>query len=260
MTSNVFEPEGFAPSERTHPSLLRSAVLTAFRSMRHGQLTMTLPGGERRIFGDGSNPRGARFGLQAEVRVLREDFFRRCFFYGDIGFAEAYMAGDWTTDDLAEVVSWAILNDDPSRSQSSARNRQRILNGLGWINHLAHRLRRNSIGQSRINIAAHYDLSNDLFALFLDPSMTYSSGLFDASGERSLEEAQQAKYARIAGLLELREGDRVLEIGGAGAPSAATPRRPSDVTSPASPSPGSNSHGLNASATRLASRIPSTSD
>lgn len=187
----------------------RRAVLGAFRAMRHGSLTVSLPDGEVLRFGDGSNPRRARFGLDARIQIRSEELFRRCFYYGDIGFAEAYVAGDWTTSDLAEVVSWFILNADFS-SQSAIR--RRLLNGLGWINNLGHRLRANSIEGSQENIAAHYDLSNAFFELFLDPSMTYSSALFESN--ESLEEAQEAKYRRLCELLQLKPGHRVLEIGG----------------------------------------------
>ena len=199
-------------------TVYRRAVLSALRPMRHGSLTLTMPDGETLRFGSGSNPRGARFGLDARIDVLREDFFRRCFYYGDIGLAEAYMAGEWITEDVAEVVSWFILNAEGATSQSVIR--RHLLNWLGWINNLGHRLRDNSIDGSRQNIAAHYDLSNDFFALFLDSSMSYSSALFEGSLDASrpsdelLEEAQYAKYRRLCELLELAPDDRVLEIGG----------------------------------------------
>lgn len=214
---NAFSNLGFARTDDRGPLVYRRAVLSALRPLRHGALTMTLPDGEEVRFGDGSNPRRAQFGLDARIRVVREDFFRRCFYYGDIGLAEAYMAGDWATDDLAAVVSWFILNAEFQGPHQSAR--RHVLNWLGWINNLAHRLRTNSVERSRENIAAHYDLSNEFFALFLDPSMTYSSALFTSenplrSSEGLLEDAQFAKYERLCALLELKPGDRVLEIGG----------------------------------------------
>lgn len=219
---DAFHHLGLARTHDRGSLVYRRAVLSALRPLRHGALTMTMPDGEEIRFGDGSNPRRSRFGLDARIRVVRESFFRRCFYYGDIGLAEAYMAGDWTTDDLAEVVSWFILNAELQGRQGAAR--RRVLNWLGWINSLGHRLRANSVERSRENIAAHYDLSNEFFALFLDPSMTYSSALFPASpdgaidplrsSEELLEEAQYAKYRRLCTLLELKPGDRVLEIGG----------------------------------------------
>ncbi|MFZ2491471.1 MAG: cyclopropane-fatty-acyl-phospholipid synthase family protein [Thermoanaerobaculia bacterium] len=192
-------------------SLYRAAVLKVLHGMRNGRLTMTLPDGSVVGIGDGENPRGSRFGLHARIDVKSEAFFRRCFYYADIGLAESYMAGEWTTDDLADVVSWFILN--AAEPTVRARTVRRLLNWMGWFNRLGHRLRSNTVERSRENIAAHYDLSNELFSLFLDPTMTYSSGLFSSETD-TLDEAQQAKYERLCQLLQLKPGDRVLEIGG----------------------------------------------
>ncbi|MGZ7080381.1 MAG: class I SAM-dependent methyltransferase, partial [Thermoanaerobaculia bacterium] len=134
-------------------------------------------------------------------------------FFGDIGFGESYVAGDWDTDDLEEVIAWFILNADESQAQSASRATKRILNWLGWLNNAAHRLRSNNESRSRENIAAHYDLSNEFFRVFLDPSMTYSAALFEPA-DATLDDAQIAKYDRLCGLLELKSGDRLLEIGG----------------------------------------------
>lgn len=215
---HTWQTSGLAATGAARGSLYRRAVLSALRPMRHGSLTITMPDGETRRYGEGSNPRRAKVGLEARIDVLREDFFRRCFYFGDIGLAESFMAGEWTTDDLAETLSWFLLNADGSGRESGIR--RRVLNRLGWINNLGHRLRANSIGQSRENIAAHYDLSNEFFALFLDDSMTYSSALFEGPAEAQrpraelLERAQSRKYERLCALLQLAPGDRVLEIGG----------------------------------------------
>ncbi|MBV9493799.1 MAG: class I SAM-dependent methyltransferase [Acidobacteria bacterium] len=175
--------------------------MRALRALPHGSLTMTLPNGETLRFGSDSNPRNAQHGLDARIDVRDEAFFRRCFYQGDIGLAEGYMAGEWTTEDLAEVVAWFILNADGEPARPKLLDR------------LRHRFRANSVTNSRKNIEAHYDLSNEFFALFLDPSMTYSSAIFDGEPE-TLEEAQRAKYERLCQLLQLQEGDEVLEIGG----------------------------------------------
>ena len=215
---HTWQGSGLATTAARRGSLYRRAVLSALRPMRHGSLTITMPDGESLRYGEGSNPRRSKFGLEARIHVLREDFFRRCFYYGDIGLAESFMAGEWTADNLSETLSWFLLNADESGRESGIR--RRVLNRLGWINNLAHRLRANSIEKSRENIAAHYDLSNEFFALFLDDSMTYSSALFEGPVETRqpraelLERAQQRKYERLGTLLQLAPGDRVLEIGG----------------------------------------------
>jgi cyclopropane-fatty-acyl-phospholipid synthase len=180
-----------------------AAVRRVLRANRHGRLTLTLPDGEMLTFGEGTNPRGSRDGLDAHIEVKNDAFFRRCVLFGDIGFAESYMAGEWDSDDLAEVVAWFILNE----------RRRRGPNIFGWLNRVAHRLHSNTRNGSRENIAAHYDLSNEFFQQFLDASMTYSSALFE-SGDETLPAAQTAKYQRVCHLLDLKEGDHVLEIGG----------------------------------------------
>ncbi len=182
--------------------IYRRIVLSTFARMSHGRLSMVLPGGACVVYGDGSNPRHASRGLDALIRIHDEAFFRRCVLSGDIGFAESYLAGEWETDDLEEVIAWFILNDTVARPPALLQ--------LG--NRLLHVLRANTLERSRHNIAAHYDLSNEFFARFLDPTMTYSSALF--RGHETLEEAQLAKIDRLCRVLDLRSHDRVLEIGG----------------------------------------------
>jgi cyclopropane-fatty-acyl-phospholipid synthase len=193
--------------------LYRRAVLAALKPMEHGVMRLTMPEGSVLTIGRGTNPRDAAHGVHAEMRILDANFFRRCFYYGDIGLAESYMAGEWETGDLAEVISWFILNHERSQAQSGSAARQKILGWFGWLNQLGHRLRANDLGRSQKNIAAHYDLSNEFFATFLDPSMTYSSALY-RTGDESLADAQHAKYDRICRMLRLEPGMRVLEIGG----------------------------------------------
>ncbi len=212
--SSLGEMNGtFASEASGRGGLYRRAVIAALRPMKHGVLRMILPDGSEMTIGSGSNPARAAHGLHATMRVKDEQFFKRCFYFGDIGLAESFMAGEWESDELDEVIAWFILNHERSQSQSGSRIGQRILGWLGWANQLGHRLRANDMANSRKNIAAHYDLSNEFFATFLDPSMTYSSGLF-RTGEESLAEAQEAKYERICRMLELKPGMRLLEIGG----------------------------------------------
>lgn len=150
--------------------------------------------------------------FQAGIEIKSEIFFDNCFRYGAIGFAESYINGEWETENLTEVIAWFIANSAHSTVLEGSSSRNKLLNGLNFINNIKHRLRPNSIKKARVNIQDHYDLGNEFFALFLDPSMAYSSALF-LSGKESLAEAQKAKYERICQKLNFQEGDRVLEIG-----------------------------------------------
>ena len=151
--------------------------------------------------------KGAMPGPLAELRVNRPaKLMRRVLLSGGIGFAESYMSGDWESPDLAVLLLLLEQNEGVLLAQSQSS----IL--IGWLNRFRHMLNRNSIRGSRRNIAAHYDLGNDFYRLWLDPSMTYSSALFE-SGETDLEQAQGRKYARLLDLLDVTPGQRVLEIG-----------------------------------------------
>ena len=126
---------------------------------------------------------------------------------GDVAFAESYMEDRWDTPDLTQLLTVLAAN------QSSL---ERAFYGHWWsrsLLRLKHFLNVNTKLQARRNIRAHYDLGNDFYRLWLDPSMTYSSGLFDGRFEQSLVAAQAAKYARLLAELRLPPGKRILEIG-----------------------------------------------
>jgi len=167
---------------------------------------MTLPDGHRVFLGNGEDP------IRASIRVVRQDFFRKCVLSGDIGFGESYVEGDWETESITDVIRWMILNVETNPAMSGSRLTGWSLNWLRAANRLWHRLRPNSLRGSRANIQAHYDLSNEFFKLFLDPSMTYSSAIFDTH-EDNLERAQWHKYDRLCRKLKLKPTDHVLEIG-----------------------------------------------
>jgi cyclopropane-fatty-acyl-phospholipid synthase len=142
----------------------------------------------------------------ATLRVADERFFREFAFRGDVGAGESYMNGDWQADDLPGFIALALQNANALAMESP------LTRLLSVPDDLRHRLRVNTRAGSRRNIRAHYDLSNEFFALFLDPSMTYSSAVF-GSPEDSLMEAQQRKFARFGDRLRLGPDDHVLEIG-----------------------------------------------
>lgn len=187
--------------------LFQKLVLRSFAKLRHGSLTVMTPDGRRHVFG------GLYKGLQAEIRILDDAFFRRCVLFGAIGFGESFVAGEWETPDLTRVIAWFVLNSDDAQALETHRQRGTgIFNALNVLNRAIHRRRPNSLQKSRENIRDHYDLSNDFFALWLDPTMTYSSGYFDAP-ETSLEAAQVRKYDLLCRKLRLGPSDEVLEIG-----------------------------------------------
>jgi cyclopropane-fatty-acyl-phospholipid synthase len=201
---------GSAPST---PSAWRTAVLESFSKMGRGSLRIEMPDGTVSIFGSGEEALPLGVAGSACIRVRREAFFRKCVFTGDIGFAESYMDGDWTSPDLVAVIGWFILNvDDAPTMSGSSRARGIALNLLRFTNRIGHAMRPNSRDAAHRNISEHYDLSNDFFSLFLDPSMMYSAALWKRTGI-TLEEAQWEKNERLCRMLKLSNTDHVLEIG-----------------------------------------------
>ena len=188
-------------------TLYRKLVLDAFSRAQRGSLILTLPEGTTLCFG------GEEKELQVALTIRDENFYRRCVLYGAIGCAESYLAGEWETEDLTQTIAWFILNSDclaGVRTQASRRSDGFDL--LGKLNRLGHVMRPNSRRKSRENISEHYDLGNDFFKLWLDPTMTYSSAYYDPA-DLTLEEAQRKKWDQLCLKLQLGPRDRVLEIG-----------------------------------------------
>ena len=187
-------------------ALCESIVLKALKKMQVGKLRLTLANGSECLIGDPLADESA------SIRVMNGTFFRKCVLYGDIGFGEAYVDGDWETDDVQAVICWLISNIESSPAMSGSSVNKRLMNLLVSSNRIYHLLRPNSLRNSPANISEHYDLGNKFYELFLDHSMTYSCALFRSEGE-SLENAQEAKYDRLCQKLRLRRTDSVLEIG-----------------------------------------------
>jgi cyclopropane-fatty-acyl-phospholipid synthase len=186
-------------------SFYQDIVLDVMMKMTKGHLYLTLPGGEMITIGDG-------VGITANVTITSDEFYKRIMLYGDIGFGEAYVDGLWETDNITNVIKWFLFNVENTPGLSGSKAQSIMLNLLKWMNKIAHSSRANSLTGSRKNISDHYDLNNDFFALFLDPTMTYSSAYFYEEG-LSLEAAQYAKYERLCRQLHLKPTDHVLEIG-----------------------------------------------
>jgi len=179
---------------------MKTLFLKSLRNIRHGWLEV-ISGGESWQYGDPSSS------LRASIFIHDERFFRRAVFGGDVGMGESWMDGDWSSPDLVSVVRLAV------RNLAAVENQNRVLNWLArGLDRLRHLSRDNSITGSRKNISAHYDLSNDFFRLFLDPSMMYSCAFYESEDD-SLETAQFQKLDRICRKLRLGPEDHVLEIG-----------------------------------------------
>jgi len=180
--------------------MARRLLLKGLSSLPRGHLAV-VEGGRRLEFGE----RGAE--PQAEITVHHSAFYRRTLLGGSVGAAEAYMDGQWDCDDLPSLVRLVVLNGEFRRGLDFGLTRATL-----FLRRLQHLLRANTRRGSRRNIRAHYDLGNDFYRLFLDPTLTYSCAFF-ATEEMTLEQASEAKYDLICRKLGLSEGMRVVEIG-----------------------------------------------
>jgi cyclopropane-fatty-acyl-phospholipid synthase len=174
-------------------------VIHLLQEIEHGCLHLELPNGIDFTVGTGTP--------DAFIKFNTWRAFRDVLSKGDVGFAEGYIAGDWQTPDLTGLLC-LLANNRKAIDQA--------VYGRWWgrlFNRLRHMLNANTLEGSRRNIASHYDLGNDFYALWLDPSMTYSSARFDGDMSLSLEAAQTRKYQRMLDLLDLPAGQSLLEIG-----------------------------------------------
>ncbi len=187
-------------------SFYQDTVLKLLSKMDNGRLDLTLSSGETISIGNGQG------NISANITVTNDEFYKRLILFGDIGFGEAYVDGLWETDNITNVIRWVLHNIENAPGVSGSKTQTLALNLLKWYNKLSHFKRANTVEGSRKNISEHYDLNNDFFASFLDPTMTYSSAYYYKDG-LSLEEAQLAKYERLCKQLHLKPTDHVLEIG-----------------------------------------------
>jgi cyclopropane-fatty-acyl-phospholipid synthase len=172
-----------------------------------GSVELTTPDGETRVFGPGGAPVAGTGEAPAVLSFRDWDVAGEALKGGDVAFAESYMEGRWDTPDLTQLLTVLAAN------QSSL---ERAFYGHWWsrsLLRLKHFLNGNTKRQARRNILAHYDLGNDFYRLWLDPTTTYSSALFDGQFGLPLAVAQQAKYNRLLAELALPPDASVLEIG-----------------------------------------------
>lgn len=209
---NVTAPAKFAQKDPRSQNQVPAAARTALRlldGLQRGLLTVHLPDGTVRGFGANGTEgaRRATVPAVAEIHVRHWRVFAQAMKSGDIGFAESYIAGDWSTPDLTALLQLLACNrkalDD-------------ILYGTWWgrlAYRIKHLLNHNSRSNSLKNIHAHYDLGNAFYQLWLDETMNYSSALFNGDFTRSLPDAQKAKVTRALQQSRVPAGGRLLEIG-----------------------------------------------
>lgn len=170
------------------------------RDLHSGRLRITFPSGAFAVLGDPVFP-------PTEMQINNAAFYKKVMSGGSVGFGESYVDGDWDTPDLSALLSLLARNQ---------KEIGRVQRGFSFVtaqvNRLYHKARRNTLEKSKENIQEHYDLSNEFYGTFLDPTMTYSSALFE-SKEVSLEQAQINKIDRMLDLAGVKEGDSILEIG-----------------------------------------------
>ncbi|ABM36765.1 SAM-dependent methyltransferase [Polaromonas naphthalenivorans] len=185
-------PQGIPAAARTGLQLLQR--------LQKGSLTVQLPDGTLQHFGHGGGP-------VAAITLRNWNVFGAALRSGDIGFAESYIAGDWTTAHLTELLQLFIAN----RQQIEG-----VIYG-SWAGRLLYRIKhllnRNTRANSQKNIHAHYDLGNAFYALWLDDTMNYSSAWFEGDAGGDMRTAQHAKVRRALRMAGVKPGDRVLEIG-----------------------------------------------
>jgi len=185
---------------RIASSIIEAGWLEALSRLEFGTLDFVAPNGEAHT------AKGRHPGPHARFAIRDWNVLSRIMARGDIALGEEYIAGAWETDDIEKLVTLFLMNMDALDKYADGN----LLTRLGMM--IQDRfVRRNSLAGSKRNIEAHYDVGNDFYSLWLDKSMTYSSGLFGDTA-RDLEEAQGNKYERILGKF-LKPCSSVLEIG-----------------------------------------------
>ncbi len=184
---------------RGTPAAART-VLRLLQNLRHGTLTLQFPDGSMQRFGKGEMP-------HATLNLHNWNVCGAALKSGDIGFAESFIAGDWSTPNLVDLLRVLVKNRAEVES---------VIYGT-WAGRLLYRvkhlLNRNTRNNSQKNIHAHYDLGNAFYRLWLDETMNYSSALFHGDFTQTMAQAQKTKVRRALDQARVKAGDRVLEIG-----------------------------------------------
>ncbi len=187
-------------ASRATPASARAFIALLSR-LTHGELNFTAPDGARMCF------RGREPGPQADMEISDWGVASAMLRAADVGMAECYRDGRLETTDLTALLMLCATNETALAQYFYARPL------VGLYLYLKHTWRANTRTQAKRNIAAHYDLSNQFYGLWLDETMTYSSACFDGDSSRPLAAAQEAKYERMLNLIDARPGQHVLEVG-----------------------------------------------
>lgn len=199
MTDAAFSNANTSRDRLGHPVVQR--FMNIVSRLDAGEIDLILPDGSTYKLTSHGKP-----GPHADIRINRWRAVTKFLTQGDYGFIESYLDGDWDSSEISHVIQLGILNSSSWNSNSL----QSVFHKI-W-QRLAHLRRDNSKRGSRRNIAAHYDLGNEFYKQWLDPTMTYSSAYFAKPGQ-SLPEGQIAKYRRIAQMLDLKPEHHILEVG-----------------------------------------------
>ncbi|MEO8315134.1 MAG: cyclopropane-fatty-acyl-phospholipid synthase family protein, partial [Pseudomonadota bacterium] len=204
-TKPTIVPDTVAASGRSGilSRLARRALLGRLALIRDGEVRVQ-DGSESMRFGS----RTARCGLAVTITVRNPEFYSLAAFGGTVGAGESYIHGYWRCDDLTALVRIMVLNRHVMQNMESGL----VARGSALLRRLLHWAHRNSKNGSARNIAAHYDLGNELYALMLDETMAYSCGIFPHE-EATLYEASVAKFDAVCRKLALTSSDHLVEIG-----------------------------------------------
>ncbi len=199
QNATVLSLESVAGASKGLP-LKGKLALRALLQLQHGSLTVIFPDG-RSVIAKGSNP-----GPNAAIRLNNWNIANRALASGTIGVAESYMDGDWESPDITSFLELFLINEEAAKNYPRGGSVVRI------VERVRHWMRANTKAGSKRNISAHYDLGNDFYKQWLDPTMTYSSALY-STGASDLQSAQRAKYRALAEATGIKPNDHVLEIG-----------------------------------------------
>jgi cyclopropane-fatty-acyl-phospholipid synthase len=176
-----------------------------FSKIKIGTLEVIYKDGNIKLYGE------KNLEEKITLEIKNNSFFTRIMLYGDIGFSESFIDEDFETSNLTKLIELALLNAQ-YLGTTSENEKNRLINLMPIFNKIKHILRKNSKTNSRKNISAHYDLSNEFYKLMLDETMMYSSAVFSHKNQ-DLYEAQKNKLEKLSSKLNLKEGSKVLEIG-----------------------------------------------